>query len=226
MKLLHERGGGVHSGLRVEGCTFDNCSLSLVDTPELHSTVRDVQLIGCGSFNSHVGPALLDEVLVDGWSSNDLFVLSGPLFRHVTLKGKVLGGLKVITKSTFHAHDSHEPAFARARQRHYADVDWALDVSQAWFGGSAELNGVPARLVRRDPRTQVILTRARATKRGWRKKLASWNTYWPMIIDSFLETGEPDEVLIAHRSGRGQKTFMRLVDGLDDLRAAGVAEPD
>lgn len=225
-KQLHDRGGAIHSGLRIEGATFDNCGLSLVDSPEERSTVRDVELVGCANFNSYLGPALFDEVLVDGWSSNDLCILWGPLFRRVTWKGKLLGGIKVNTTSTVRMEPAREAAFAARRRDHYEEVDWALDLSQAWFGGSAELSGVPARLVRRDPATQGVLTRARATKRGWRKKLAAWNTYWPMVIDSFLESGEPDELLIAHRSGRGDKTFRRLVDGLDDLRKAGVVEPD
>ena len=88
------------------------------------------------------------------------------------------------------------------------------------------MSGVPARLVRRDPESQVIVTREKAARKGWRRKLAPWNTWWPFVIELFLESGDSDEVLVAHRSGRREKTFPRLVAGLEDLRRVGVAEPD
>jgi hypothetical protein len=103
-------------------------------------------------------------------------------------------------------------------------VDWALDISEALFK-EFDMHGVPARLVRRDPATQVIVTREKALQPGWRSKLDPSNTFWPFVIDLFLQDGEPDIVLVAPK-GKRKKDYLSLLDGLNDLRQAGVAEPD
>jgi hypothetical protein len=225
-KSMYDRGGGVHEGMSFRDCLFDNCGLALDFSLAQRSVVRDVHLTNCTNFNSQIGPAVFDEVTVDGLKSNDILILWGPSFRHVVLKGKILGQLKINETSTLRGEARDEEAFAQARAAFYKDVDWALDISEAHFGGEFDMRGVPAKLVRRDPKTQVVVTRGKAVKKAWRTKIAAWNTWWPFVIDLFLSDGDPDVVLVANRSGRREKTFKRLVEGLDDLRRAGVAEPD
>src|SRR5262249_23320306 len=154
--------------------------------------------------NSDSGPAIFEDVLVDGLKANDTLILWGPLFKHVTLEGKILGGLKINSWATSDPQretSKTEREFAAARRDFYDGLEWALDLDSAQVGGELDMRGVPARLVRRDPESQVIVTRERARKKGWRSKLSPSNEWWPFVIDMFLEDGDADVVLVAHRSG-------------------------
>ena len=222
---LFDRGTGTtFEDLNFERCTFNNCAISLTKDVAQRAVVRNVLLKQCTSINCGIGPAIFDDVTVDGLATNDLLILWGPLFKHVTLKGKI-GKLK-INSAVHHVDRSPEvqSPFDSARAEFYANVDWALDIREASFQ-EFEVQGVPARLVLRDPATQVVVTRQRALQKGWREKISSNNTFWPYVIDMFLEDDEPDIVLVAPK-GKSKKKYSELLDGLDDLRQAGVAEPN
>jgi hypothetical protein len=81
---------------------------------------------------------------------------------------------------------------------------------------------VPTRLIRRDPETQVIVTREKAIIGKW-KELNLSKTYWDTGIQFLLNRGDPDVVLVAPKKN---PKFPDLLDGLKMLRDAGVAEPD
>ena len=103
-------------------------------------------------------------------------------------------------------------------------MDWALDISEAQFTDFS-MRGVPAELVRRDPATQVVVTREKALRTGWREQLSPTNTLWPFVIDMFLRDDEPDIVLVAPKGKRKPK-LASLIEGLNELRCVGVAEAD
>jgi hypothetical protein len=97
----------------------------------------------------------------------------------------------------------------------------AADISQGEFE-ECEIQSIPAKLVRRDPETQVIVTRAKAARGEWRKLDLS-KTHWGVSLNFFLNRGDQDIVLVAPKR---DKKFSVLLDGLRMLRDAGVAEPD
>jgi hypothetical protein len=223
-KLYDDDSGIVIENLVLDACVFDNCTLSHTTNTARRSAVRNVRLKNCVSVNCDIGPAVFEDVTVDGLETNDLLILWGPLFNHVTLKGKI-GKLKVNLAAHFvdRSPETQQP-FNLARSRFYETVDWALDISEAHFK-EFDMHGVPARLVRRDPATQVVVTREKALLPGWREQLSPSNTLWPLVIDMFLEDGEPDIVLVAPK-GKPKRKFTALLEGLNELRRAGVAEPD
>jgi hypothetical protein len=112
-------------------------------------------------------------------------------------------------------------AFDTANAAYYAQVDWALDITEAEFE-EGEIQGVPAALVRRDPATQVVVKRSRALQGGWRQ-LDLERTHWATAIEFLLERGDQDVVLVAPKR---HHNFPALRDGLQALRDRGVAEPD
>jgi hypothetical protein len=77
--------------------------------------------------------------------------------------------------------------------------------------------------IRRDPETQVVVTREKALKGEWKKIKALDSTHWPTAIEFLLECGYADDVLVAPKR---DPEFRALLEGLKALRAAGVAEPD
>lgn len=214
--------GAIFENYVIERCTFDNCALSFNNRPSRRSTVRNVQLLQCKCINSLIGPAIIEDTVINGLSINDLLIFEGALFQHVVLKGKI-GAMKIISRASFVDITAKvQSQFDEQRLAYYAKVDWALDISQAQFS-EFDFQGIPAKVVRRDLETQVVVKRENITGKGWKKKIASWNTYWSDILE--LRIGGPDEefVLVAPK---GKKSFRKLVDGLKDLRAIGVAEPD
>lgn len=116
--------------------------------------------------NAYIGPAVLEDVTIDGLSYSDLVVACGPVFRHVTLRRRV-GAIKI--NAVPHMIDRSPRIladFAAARTRFYASTDWALDISEAEFR-EFEIEGVPADSSRsRDPgdraRRQTPASRAPA----------------------------------------------------------------
>ena len=158
---------------------------------------------------------------MDGLKTHGLLQTWGAVFKHVTLRSKI-GRIMV---SPFVAPGKATPeqqrAFDAANAAYYANVDWALDISEAEFE-ECDLRRVPAHLVRRDPETQVVVKRENALRGEWRKLDLS-RTYWASAIEGFLAEGDRDVILVA---GKRQKGFRDLLDGLEKLREAGVAEPD
>ena len=119
------------------------------------------------------------------------------------------------------AKPKHQAAFDQANAEYYKTVDWALDISEARFY-ECDIRGVSASLIIRDPETQVVVTREKALQGKW-KELDLSKTYWAGWIDLFLQSGEPDVVLVAPKR---YPKYQDWLDGLKMLRDAGVAEPD
>jgi hypothetical protein len=178
-------------------------------------------MVGCSLKSCFVGPALLNEITVDGLKTSDNHFLRGTVFRHVVLRGHVG---KLLCRSQVDMDDatSHiQRTFDVANEVWYRDVDWALDITEADYD-ELELLSVPALLVRRDPDRQVIVTREKAMRREW-ESLDLSRTYWPALLDGFLRGGGRDVVLAAPREK--SRRWPRLVEGLRLLQAAGIAEP-
>lgn len=219
--FLDRDSGALFEDVEFRRCSFIGCSISTTRNPSLRSTVRNVRLVGCEQRGCDLDAAVVEEVLVDGLKTNGLFHAWGAVYRHVTLRGRIGRVMTSPLIATGTATAEEQRAFATANAAYYATVDWALDISEAEFE-ECDLRGVPAALVRRDPATQVVVTREKAMQGLWRQ-LDLKKTYWPTGLEFFLERGEPDVVLVAPKRDRN---FQNLLDGLKLLRDSGVAEPD
>jgi hypothetical protein len=220
-RFYDQDSGRTFSGIEFRKCSFLSSSVSITRDPKLRSTVRDVKLIQCEQRGCALNAAIVEDVLVDGFKTNGLFQTWGAVFKHVTLRGKI-GRVMIspyVAPST--ATEKQQWAFDEANAAYYAGVDWALDISEAEFE-EVDIRRLSARLVRRDPTTQVVVTRERAMEGRWRTLDLS-RTDWAGWIDLFLKDGDPDLVLAAPKRHR---SYRDLLDGLKALRDAGVAEPD
>ena len=220
-KQFDRNSGALFNDVQFESCVFDNCAISLTKDCSLRSTVRNVRLLNCEAKSCGIGPAIFEDVTVDGLKTNDLLILWSPLFRRVTLEGKI-GKLKInLAAHHVDRSDATQRPFDDAREAYYSGDEWALDISKAKFQ-EFDMHGVPARLVRRDPETQVVVSRKNALRDGWREQLSSWNDYWPFVIDMFLEDEEEDIVLVAPK-GKPKKKFTESLNGINELCDIGVA---
>jgi len=71
-------------------------------------------------------------------------------------------------------------------------------------------------------RPKVVVTREKAMEGVWRQLDLS-KTHWATSLKFLLDRGDPDVVLVAPKRNR---KFQALLDGLQALRNAGVAELD
>jgi hypothetical protein len=185
--------------MRFTECTFKHCGLSLTQDISRMSEVRVVELLDCIINGCDTGPMIASDVTISNLRTSDLLILWCPYLDRVVLAGKI-GSMKInpdADPSTV-GNDRQKP-FDAFRDRFYAGIEWALDISKARFRGF-DIRGVPGRLIRRDPESQILVTRERALKvaaPGWEKQLDPSNKLWPFVINLFLSDGDPDRVLVA-----------------------------
>lgn len=218
---LHNREEPISvSSVACYDCEFSNCCLSLTKEIKNRSTVSDVLLKNCTISASSIGPAILRRITVDGLITGSLFIVWGTLFDQVVFSGRI-GKIKINTR--VHHVDRSEAVqkpFDEFRVKFYENVEWAIDIRQAKFR-LFEITGIPARLIRRDPETQMVVTRERALNPEWRSRLSISNTIWPFVINSFLASGEDDRVLVAPLLGP-KKQVEKLGNDLRELRDLGI----
>lgn len=221
---VFDRGGATISNARFEACAFVDCALSLTNDPGQRTHVRNVVVQNCSANGCSVGPAILEDVTIDSLSTNDLLIVWGALFKHVVLRGDI-GKMKVnvMTSAVDRADDVQRP-FAVQREAWYREVDWALDISMARFK-EFDARGIPARAFRRDPETQVVVTRERLLRSRWREQIDPEMKLWPFMLKLFEADGDADMVLVAP-TGAPRAKRQALVAGLHQLRRLGLAEPD
>jgi hypothetical protein len=219
---FHDEGGNVFEDLVFRKCTFISSAVSITYDPAHRTTVRNVTLERCRVQGSSLRCAVVEDVLVDGLQTSDLHQAWGALFKHVTLRGKI--GRLMVTPliGPRHLHTPEQAAFDKQREAFYENVDWALDISEA-EAVELELAGIPASLIRRDPETQAVVKRQAALSGEWRQLDRVKGTELGLGIQELLKQGSDDIVLVAHRRSRN---FKELLEGIRELRAAGVAEPD
>lgn len=193
--------------------------------PKIRSVVRNVKLLRCEEEGSSIGTAIIEDTVVDGLLTSGLFQTFGAVFKHVILKGKI--GRIMISRylpdvtGTQEQQLAEQRFFDGANEKYYSIVDWALDISQAEFV-ECDIRNIPSRLIRRDPDTQVVITRKKALEGNWRHLDLS-KTYWGAYFEGIITEQIQDCVLVAPK--RGAK-FRQLLDGLNLLRREGIAEPD
>src|SRR5260370_22690383 len=158
--------GRTFSDLLFRNCTFVDSILSVTTNPRRRSTIRNVTLINSKVISCEVDCAIVEDVLVEEMHSDGFVCLWGAVLKHVTLRGSI-DYLKISPFIDGLVKPKQQRPFDEANARYYAAVDWALDIRDAEFG-DVDLLGVPGRLVRRGPETQVLARRHPAEARRWR----------------------------------------------------------
>lgn len=169
-------------------------------------TLRRISVERCHFTASDIGPFILEDSVIDTiwfhrgkWGPQQF---AGCAFKNVVIRGTVRGSLSFVPSRDWWMHHPTEPATTdptiKVNERYYRLVDWALDISHAEFTGvEMYRSGIPARLVRRDPETQVVITRSSVAIGDWRRACGG-SSQW-VAIERFLDSGFADAVLIAPR---------------------------
>ena len=210
----------------IRACRFAMFQHPMQRDPGDRPTLRRITVERCHFTASEIGPIILEDSTIDTvwfhraqWGPQRL---AGCAFKHVVIKGPIRGGVQFVASLDWLLHHPEEPAIddpaMRANADYYAGVDWALDISRAEFTGvDISASGIPANLVRRDPETQVVITRASITNGDWRAACEG-SAQW-VSIERFIQTGFSDAVLIAEKRS---KQFEADVAAFRRLRDLGV----
>lgn len=217
----YDRGGEIYSDVELIRCRFESCGLSVTRDVRRRSTFRNIRLLKCEQRGSAIEGAILEDVFVDGFKTNALLQSWGAVFKHVTLRGRVGRVMISPAVSAGLAAPQEQREFDAANAAYYAKVDWALDISEGEFE-ECEIQRVPAHLVCRDRKDQIVVTRGKAMRGSWRDLDLS-KTHWRTSLEFFLERGDADVVLV---EGKRNKKYNDLLDGLKRLRDAGVTEDE
>ncbi len=228
-----------NSGRRYSGFSFMNChfqsSTVVCETVELgdrtgicNSDIRDCSHAGCA-----VKGGIVEDVLVENFKTAKMFHTWGTVFKHVTFRGRIG---RVMLSDLFEQPfkgkiTSVQRAFEKANAEYYSTVDWALDIREAEFD-DFDCRGVPSRLVRRNPETQMMLTRERVL--AHKDAIGAGGKHWEDMIKLFLSrpagifTNLIDVIYVVPRKGAPYHGPDRptLIAGIAALRKAGVAELD
>jgi hypothetical protein len=211
----------LYTDIIFKSCSFVGCTTSNTKDIKRRSIVRNIQLIHCEVRGVMIGTPIVEEVLVSGLRTHNMFSAYGAIFKHVKLEGNI--GQIMLHPYTIPTitMPKAEAAFESANAEYYKTVDWALDISEGRFN-DCDIRGIPAKLIKRDPASQAVVTREKALAGDW-KKLDLSKTYLSGLIQLLLESGENDIVIIAGKRSRG---YEDMITGIKMLRDAGIAEPD
>lgn len=168
--------------------------------------------------------------------------IEGAVFKHVTVRGKTaelhigpylahvrewaptsgsfLG--RVADRLLFGVpRPEREEQLRAANRAYYADVDWALDITEAQ-APDLTLEGIPADLIRRDSRSQAVVRRQKVVEAGPRGLEVLANApHFGLTVRSMIENGFDDVVIVA---GRRSEKYAERQRAIDMLREAGLAE--
>src|SRR6516162_7168446 len=94
-RKLYDRGNAlVLENMHFESCMFESCTLSLTKDVHLRSIVRNVSVKNCAANGCGIGPAIFENVEVEGLATNDLLIVWAATFHHVKLAGQI-GKIKI-----------------------------------------------------------------------------------------------------------------------------------
>ena len=159
------QGGRVYENVKFVECSFRNCWLSPAVIPRKRTVVRNAHLEGCSQSVCELGTCVLEDVVVNSLRCSSALWGGGGAFKHVVLRGRIDSFCHRTRVNSYKWTSSIQAAFDQANAEFYTEVDWALDIRDALFR-VAEIQGIPAELVRRDTETQVVVKR---------EKAASWD---------------------------------------------------
>lgn len=236
-RLWHD--GQLIADYCLENCTFEGPAglvprwskwfIRSHPDPRRRPTLRNITLRNTNVYDGDLEGVILEDVTVDGTKGgrSPLF-LRGNAYRHVILKGRIAATeirgkffppLWDDSKFPDAVQQQIRAEWDAANAKFYEQTDWALDITQATYG-SLSIEGIPARLIRRNPATTAVVTQQRALEGRWRD-LEYRRGVFHWIIGRLLEEGYDDVVLIACPKS---KRFKDDLADLETLREAGVAE--
>ena len=220
--------GGEQSGysdIAARRCAFNQCILRASAIPGQWKQISSVELLDASQWNCSISGTTFEEVSLHNLkrTGDSPLFLWGCVFRHVKVSGR-LSGIKINRAiGAGPRFDGVQPAWDHAVVKYCADVDWALDISEAKFAGGITFEAVPGHLIRRNPATQVLVNRKSLSSLKF-DSLDFDKTAIDLSLSGFLKNSLFENVVLAARAD--SKWAKRDIAVLNMLRSEGIAEVD
>jgi hypothetical protein len=212
--------------LSLDGCTFHACHLPFPSRLGEWNHLKNLAIRDANQINCSLDGALIEEVSLHNLkrTGDAPLFFWGCVFSRVTLSGKI-SALKINRSISVGAPQRAEmqPEWDRRVRQHYDATEWALDISNASFGGGVSFEALPGDKIRRDPETQILVGRAALAEADW-ESLDYQRTAINIELGWFLGGSQFDSVVLAARTG--SKFAKQDLAVFKSLREAGIAEPD
>ena len=197
-----------------ERCEFEGGALVQFDDPTCGLIVRNFILCRCrGGGNVEMHGVRFENIVVDGIGNREIRFRSC-IFDRVKLRGRIGPIMTMQALSSLSAET--RAAFQDQAVKSYADIEWALDISEAEFS-DVDFTYVPGKLVRRNPETQFLVRREAAQAAA----LDSLPVYVSVLVERAAMS--PYETTVAPVPTRS-KNADRYRAQLQELRDRGIAE--
>ena len=200
-----------YGGVRLDGCTLQGCRLVQADDPGFSLVVRNVILDRCRMEGRAAQDVYFEDITVDTLHLARPHLLSGCVFRHATLRGRIGPVMAIAPNPT----SPLRPELTAGIVEKYKEVDWALDISEAVFS-DADFCSVPGELVRRDENTQVLLRREAFGDLD-RRELPGRAGIWASRFES-----TPFDSIVGI-APKGSRNFGKVMADIEWLHRRGVA---
>jgi hypothetical protein len=215
----------IYENFELEDCFLNNCVINGDQRFGHRTIIRNGRIINCRQHGCSIRKAIVEDVSINSVENvgrNSLWFTWASVFKHVTLRGKI---------DSFKINQTLEAGASEREQRHwddinrayYSDVDWALDIREAQFNVGIALHAVPGRLIRRNPETQILVTRENAVRALQEELLRDQPTVL-LALRWFVEDGLYDEVVLA--GSQGADYFEQEMLAFRILHDNGLVDPD
>ncbi|MCU0393676.1 MAG: hypothetical protein MUE81_21390 [Thermoflexibacter sp.] len=210
--------GQIIENLIFEKCVFRYCDFSRTLDTNLMTRVNNIILKNIKLENCMIGAGYVENTIIENLSSNELLQCWGTLFNNVVLKGKMSRIMFTNIIDPSEPKGEIQQSYNQLFRTYYESVDMALDISEAHFK-ECNLRGIPARCIKRDSDSQVVITREKALelKKDW-NQIDFRKIYFKTSIQLFLDRGDADYVLVAPKL---DKRFTDFKIVIDELREKG-----
>jgi hypothetical protein len=163
-----------------------------------------------------IGAPVLDEITVEKLHSGRILIIWGAAFRRVILRGH-LPSINFNDVTAFGSTSAEEAArFMMANREFYRHVDWALDITEAESPG-LKLSSIPGELIRRDPATQILVSKSRLIGGRWQSLPLPQITR--IQVERCLKANYEHQVIAA---GKRSSNFAVQLRVIDILRREGI----
>jgi hypothetical protein len=203
-------------------CFFDNCHNYLPKNPNNRLHLTNIDLTDCSNRGCSLYGAAIEKVNVHNLRTyqKHLLFLWACVFNQVTLAGKI-GSLKINWGIEPTPDTEAQTKWEEANVKFYENVHWALDISNAKFSFAISLEAIPGSLIRREPETQVLVTREAASSVDLEK--LDWNgSSMKVSLQWFLSQGIFDDVVLV--APTETKHFEVDMKAVNMLRRTGIAD--
>jgi hypothetical protein len=208
-----------------KNCSFYGCDFSdRISFPNERSVIRNTVFEGCTIDNNcGIGNGILESVECINFKTKGILFCLGTLFDRVSFSGKCgnfLLSSHTVDRAIHGGEDLSKKqikSFNQSANDFYKGIEWALDISKAEFKELELDPSIPAKLVRRNPETQLLIL-----KENIDVERIQQHPHICSLFKRYLRSNQYDQIIVAGTISN--KRINEELESIRVLREEGIAE--